>query len=67
MSRENIQNSSEKENNTRKYQHEVNNHLSVIGVFLTYVQGVSNDELFKELLKNADKSFREILKILRGM
>lgn len=62
MKKSNLKTQDEK-NEFDELKHDMNNHLSIVGFFLNYSQNIQNDELFKELLKNAEKSFGEILRI----
>jgi hypothetical protein len=59
------QRTEDKNSGPDELKHRMNNHLSIVGYFLSYSNNIESDELFKELLKNAEKSFEEVLKIYR--
>lgn len=48
----------------RDFRHDIGNELSTIGSFLAFCRTLDGNEIFRNTLENAEKSYREILRKL---
>lgn len=57
-------NMTEDEKKRRELRHDMNDHLAVIGAFLGYCESIEISDDFKEVLSNANLSYKELLEVI---